>query len=423
MDSDISVSEWVDDRTALNSRKPETTRHNNYRLRNQEILVTWSQIDETRFPWTMIIERFKKLNAKCRIGREHHQDGGLHYHAYAKHVKRFNTRDQRFLDIAGYHPNIRPVTHHHARAWKYVAKHNLVHDDLPDKPHGKTNKSMQIQVFQAALQAPTHKEMLRIIREGDPVKYCTGFTSIKSAADHTFPKREIPSYTSPPGLQIQTEQFPDLQQWVDTWLPNSRHATAQPRTSEREPTPALTCNGSSGSEPWPGGESESVAEWDDFITDSGFTEPDSEGFTRYAKTLENPRAIANCPQERPMCLVLHGPTRLGKTLFARSLGRHTYFGGTFNLRMWDPECEYVVIDDNPEGLRGFNYKDWLGCQHEFSATDKYMHKMVVPLHNRPTILVCNQNPLDDLHRSIDRDWLVGNCIFVQLDKPICSFAI
>ena len=48
---------------------------------------------------------------------------------------------------------------------------------------------------------------------------------------------------------------------------------------------------------------------------------------------------------RKKSLVLWGPTRMGKTLLARCFGKHSYFGGLFNLDQYDKTAEYAVFDD------------------------------------------------------------------------------
>lgn len=90
---------------------------------------------------------------------------------------------------------------------------------------------------------------------------------------------------------------------------------------------------------------------------------------------------------RPRSLILFGDTRLGKTLWARSLGKHAYFGGLFSLDEPIDEAQYAVFDDMQGGLEFFHaYKFWLGAQKEFWATDKYKGKQFI-VWGRPSIYV------------------------------------
>lgn len=118
-----------------------------------------------------------------------------------------------------------------------------------------------------------------------------------------------------------------------------------------------------------------------------------------------------------MSLILYGPTRLGKTLWARSLGRHAYFGGLFNMEdvMNLDDVEYAVFDDMQGGFDFFHaYKFWLGCQDEFTVTDKYKGKRKIKW-GKPSIWLCNINPAGE---KVDWDWVEGNCAIVGLQEPI-----
>lgn len=119
---------------------------------------------------------------------------------------------------------------------------------------------------------------------------------------------------------------------------------------------------------------------------------------------------------RRRSLVLYGPTRTGKTVWARSLGKHAYFGGLFCMDEALDGVEYAVFDDMQGGLKFFHsYKFWLGCQAQFYVTDKYKGKKLVNW-GRPSIYVSNQNPLCD--EGVDHDWLIGNCDFIEVTESL-----
>jgi hypothetical protein len=127
-----------------------------------------------------------------------------------------------------------------------------------------------------------------------------------------------------------------------------------------------------------------------------------------------------CSNHRAKSLILWGPTRTGKTTWARSLGKHLYFGGLFNIDDYREDCEYAVFDDMQGGLEFLHsYKFWLGCQKEFNVTDKYRHKKRVKW-GKPCIYLSNQDPRAD--RGVDVEWLEGNCDFQYVggDEIIAS---
>lgn len=119
---------------------------------------------------------------------------------------------------------------------------------------------------------------------------------------------------------------------------------------------------------------------------------------------------------RPKSLVLLGTTRLGKTMWARSLGRHSYFGYDWCLDSYEPLSTYSVWDDVPWEKFSYNWKAWLGCQRDFVVTDKYRGKRRIP-GGRPTIYLTNDD-FRPLLKSRDLTWLNENTIFIEIKTPL-----
>lgn len=125
---------------------------------------------------------------------------------------------------------------------------------------------------------------------------------------------------------------------------------------------------------------------------------------------------------RPKGLVLYGETRLGKTVWARSLGAHAYFGGLFNLDDFSESgAQYAIFDDISGGFGFFpSYKQWLGGQFQFTVTDKYKHKVTVKW-GRPAVWICNRDPRTEWVKpgtNIDFPWMEDNCLFYELQETI-----
>jgi len=116
------------------------------------------------------------------------------------------------------------------------------------------------------------------------------------------------------------------------------------------------------------------------------------------------------PGVRKKSLILIGPSRLGKTMWARSLRqKHAYFGGLFCLDEFEEDVDYAIFDDMQGGLEFFHaYKFWLGHQKEFYATDKYRGKKLITW-GKPAIWLANDDPRT--HKGADADWLDENCQF------------
>lgn len=114
------------------------------------------------------------------------------------------------------------------------------------------------------------------------------------------------------------------------------------------------------------------------------------------------------PQNKSMWL--WGPSRKGKTVLARSLGKHWYMQSMWNAACLDDKAKYGVMDDiNWDSLR-HNYKGMLGMQLDVTVTDKYRKKTVYK-GGLPVIVITNELP--DFTRA-ESEWLGENVIFVNV---------
>lgn len=117
--------------------------------------------------------------------------------------------------------------------------------------------------------------------------------------------------------------------------------------------------------------------------------------------------------DRPLSLIVIGPSRLGKTAWARCLGTHAYLKGLFSVDPLKSPYDYLVLDDID--LRFLpSYKELLGGQRDITLTDKYRGKTRVP-HGKPCIVLTNDPlPFDKLNR----EWIESNCIIVEIDTKL-----
>lgn len=408
-------------------------RKNGFRLRHRYLLLTYSQIDPEKLPYQAIVDRIHSLKGECTVAIEDHKelregetDLGVHYHVFCVAETMFSSRTPRFLDINGYHPNIQLITYEHAVAWDYCIKDgNILHNGVPEPPNPRLTKKQTLdEVYQEAMAAANSEQMLRIIRKKAPYRFCTNFPALKSAAAYVHPGDTTTAYSSPEGLLLWIERFPDVRDWIQRYLPSYQFQegpgqrpagiiTDIDEVIERPPSPRSLSG--------PDREGSEVAS---SCSDSGFAESlDSE--LRYEsegeKEAQRRQSELRRPQARPKSLILWGGTRLGKTLFARALGRHSHFGGLYNMNEYDEGSEYAIFDDLRTGLTEFDYKNWLGGQHQFVTTDKYRHKRTVTW-GRPCIYISNYNPFDVSPSSIDLDWLRGNTVCVNVEEPMCNLA-
>lgn len=122
---------------------------------------------------------------------------------------------------------------------------------------------------------------------------------------------------------------------------------------------------------------------------------------------------------RSRSLVLYGDTRLGKTVWSRSLGPHVYFCGLYSYAeaVKAPNADYAVFDDIQGGIKFFPaFKNWLGCQMEFQVKGLYRDPQLLRW-GKPSIWVANTDPRYDMSHD-DVKWMEGNCIFVEITSAI-----
>lgn len=122
---------------------------------------------------------------------------------------------------------------------------------------------------------------------------------------------------------------------------------------------------------------------------------------------------------RQKSLVLFGETRLGKTMWARSLGKHMYFCGLYSgsEAMRYKDVDYAVFDDMQLKFVP-QYKNWLGCQKQFQVKQLYKDPEIIDW-GKPCIWLSNDDPRHEAHLTEnDIKWLEGNCVFVEVTSAI-----
>lgn len=330
-------------------------------------------------------------------------------------------RETRKFDIDGYHPNIEQVLRTPHIPWAYVAKENLVFDEIPDAPIGRkgNRKPNPKEVWTDIIAKSTSaNDMLNNAIQADPQRTVFGFNNILSASKYFFPVTNHTQYTSPPGLRHELTEYPKITTWKDTYFCDYTPAdTVVPDTLCEElisETDSIAT-----------GESSSVgcASTDTTATSLDALFGEECELSRYDRANNQPlkRLMLRPNQPRPKCLCLIGPTRLGKTLVARSFGRHSYFHGNWNIYQYDDDALYNVFDDIKGQLDGFDFTSFMGAQTDISVTDKYHHKKTYA-NGKPAIYLSNKDPLMTRKGRENRDWILGNCTIVYVTTPICNLA-
>lgn len=117
-------------------------------------------------------------------------------------------------------------------------------------------------------------------------------------------------------------------------------------------------------------------------------------------------------KRRKKSLILIGPSKLGKTEWARSLGHHMYFNHMANFKDdWDDSANYIIFDDFEWDYIP-NKKGFFGGQLEFQISGKYM-KVKTVQWGKCCLYLTNHTP--DV-KECDFDWFRDNCLFLEVNN-------
>nr|QHU79521.1 replication associated protein [Opuntia virus 1] len=137
--------------------------------------------------------------------------------------------------------------------------------------------------------------------------------------------------------------------------------------------------------------------------------------------------VNNVIGHRPKSLIVEGPSRTGKTAWARSLGAHNYLSGhlDFNSKCFSNSAMYNVIDDiTPHYLKLKHWKELIGAQRDWQSNCKY-GKPVQIKGGIPSIVLCNPGPETSYKEFLDKEenralkeWTLQNAYFIFITQPL-----
>nr|UTM74958.1 replication-associated protein [Tick-associated circular DNA virus] len=382
------------------------------------VLLTYAQSGDLS-EWS-VLDHISSLGAECIIAREDHADGGTHLHVFCDFGRKFRSRQQNLFDVDGRHANIQPSRGRAEFGYDYAVKDgNVVAGGLARPGSGGLPKAKNI--WSEIVGAESRDEFLDLVQCLDPKSFVLRHRELLEYADRYYAER-IEPYVGPTGVEFELGMVPELARWRGESFgddPVEGMFRGKPQTPEY-----ILCLGCLG---------RSVA----FRT--GFPP----GSPKVTACKCHPRArcvYMLTKQGRSRSLVLYGPSRLGKTLWARSLGPHIYIMGIMSgavILRDAPDAEYAVFDDMRGGIAMFpSFKEWLGGQSVVSVKKLYRDPVQMPW-GKPCIWLANSDPRDQLKADItdrtakgridliyeDIAWLEANCIFVELTEAIFRASI
>lgn len=179
-----------------------------FRIQTKHVFLTYSQANNVDHNdlFTHLCGLHNPI--RVRVGRELHDDGGVHYHAFIQWSKPCETRDVRFFDWAGIHPNVVSRIRDIRATYDYCGKDGNT-KDLGDPPQTKTSKNDQLS---NALQATTATEFLQLVKTADPGRYIFQHSNLEYfiakhfTTEETYNLSQYTNFTLPPTLTDWIQQ-------------------------------------------------------------------------------------------------------------------------------------------------------------------------------------------------------------------------
>lgn len=147
----------------------------------------------------LVMELFSSLGAECIVGREHHENGGIHLHVFVDFGRRFRSRRSDVFDVGGFHPNIVASQGTPDKGYEYAIKDGDVICGGLAKPDCVTRRSGDSKTdtkWAEITSATSRDEFWALCHELDPKSAACNFNSLSKYADWKF--AEVPPvYVSP----------------------------------------------------------------------------------------------------------------------------------------------------------------------------------------------------------------------------------
>ncbi|ANO40459.1 replication associated protein [Sugarcane striate virus] len=286
------------------------------------------------------------------VSAENHQDGGIHLHCLIQTLGRITTRDPAFFDLDNqYHPNIQ-AARSPDNTRDYILKDPISHVERGTFQPRRGNTRNPGDRGSGSKDA-IMKEIFRTATSKEDYLRMIQKSFPFEWAKHLSQFEYSANYLFPPVPEPFNNDFPETE-------------------------PDLICR-------------EVLDEWQH---DNLFQDPEVFHY-------------------RKQSLYIVGPSRTGKTTWARSLGTHNYWQNNIDFSSYDIAADYNVIDDIPFKFCPC-WKQLVGCQIDFTVNPKYCRKRRIK-GGIPSIILCNYDE-DWLQKMTEdqKDYFNANCVVYRM---------
>ena len=150
----------------------------------------------------------------CRIGRERHQDGGVHFHVYLGFESPVVVNSPTLFDYFGAHGNIKPVRTTPRRAWEYVGKDGDIIYEFGEPPsEGGGADSGSSSRWTDIVACDSKESFLAAVRCNAPRDWVLSLDRILQYAEYAYPT-PVTIYESP-ATTTAWGRAPRLREWLE----------------------------------------------------------------------------------------------------------------------------------------------------------------------------------------------------------------
>lgn len=162
------------------------------------------------------MDHFCGLGAECIIGREIHQDGGIHLHCFIDFGRKFRSRRTDIFDVDGRHPNINQSYGTPWRGYDYAIKDGDVICgglERPEEPRAK-RVAKDWDAWTEITNARDREHFWELVHHLDPKAAACNHGQLAKYADWRFAE-VAPVYESPRGVEFIGGDADGRDAWCD----------------------------------------------------------------------------------------------------------------------------------------------------------------------------------------------------------------
>lgn len=160
------------------------------------------------------MDRISALGGECIVGREYHEDGGIHLHVFCDFGRKFRSRKTDVFDVGGFHPNIEKIARTPAKAFDYAIKDgDVICGGLGRPSENSPSSAKTDQKWAEITSAEDRASFWELVHRLDPKAAACNFTSLSKYCDWKFAP-DAPEYESPSGVGFDEGEFDGRADWL-----------------------------------------------------------------------------------------------------------------------------------------------------------------------------------------------------------------